>query len=57
MKETTPIRSLGESKEKEVTGILHIAGERMNRYEFALKIADALKLSRDLVRERSITIG
>ena len=36
--------------EKRLTGIFHIAGERMSRYEFALKVADALDLDESLIQ-------
>ena len=35
-------------------GILHVAGERMNRYEFALKIAETLNLPKDKIRKASM---
>ncbi len=36
--------------EKQVTGIVHIAGERLSRYEFALTIAEVLGVDRALVK-------
>ena len=35
-------------------GILHVAGERMNRYEFAVKIAETLNLPKDKIQKASI---
>ena len=35
-------------------GILHVAGERMNRYEFAVKIAETLNLPKDKIHKASI---
>jgi dTDP-4-dehydrorhamnose reductase len=32
-------------------GVLHVAGDRMSRYEFALKIAEALEAPKTLVKE------
>ncbi len=40
--------------EKDFSGILHIAGERMSRYEFALRLAEVLKVSKDLVKPISM---
>lgn len=36
---------------KKLTGIFHVVGERMNRYEFALKVAEVLGLDRSLISE------
>ncbi len=35
-------------------GILHVAGERMNRYEFAIKIAEAFNLPKEKIRRASM---
>ncbi len=35
-------------------GILHVAGERMNRYEFAVKVAETLNLPKDKIHKASI---
>lgn len=54
----TYVKSLAEVMirivEEETTGIIHIAGERMSRYEFAVKLAEALGVERDLVRPKPI---
>ena len=42
--------ALAELAEQRRTGILHVAGERVSRYELALTIADAAGLPRELVR-------
>jgi len=42
-------RAIVEIAEEEVEGIFHIAGERMSRYEFAVKVADALSLNKSLI--------
>jgi dTDP-4-dehydrorhamnose reductase len=39
-----------EIAEERMEGIFHIVGERMNRYEFAIKIADALCLDKSLIQ-------
>jgi dTDP-4-dehydrorhamnose reductase len=36
------------------SGILHVAGPRLSRYEFALRIAEALKLPKELVKKGSM---
>lgn len=36
--------------DRDVTGVLHAAGPRMSRYEFALAIADAFGFPKDLVK-------
>ncbi|MEM1604666.1 MAG: dTDP-4-dehydrorhamnose reductase [Fervidicoccaceae archaeon] len=36
--------------EKKPVGIIHVAGERLSRYDFALKLADILGVERELVR-------
>lgn len=38
-------------KNENVDGILNIAGDRISRYEFALKIAETFSLDRSLIRE------
>ncbi len=35
-------------------GILHVAGKRMNRYEFAVKVAETLNLPKDKIHKASI---
>jgi dTDP-4-dehydrorhamnose reductase len=34
-----------------LNGIFHIAGERMSRYEFALRVAEAFGLDKSLIKE------
>ncbi|MEM3545939.1 MAG: SDR family oxidoreductase [Candidatus Bathyarchaeia archaeon] len=54
---TTPTqaRLLGEAIaeiiERKLTGVFHVAGERMSRYEFALKVARTLGLDEKLVKK------
>ncbi|MHA1594291.1 dTDP-4-dehydrorhamnose reductase [Candidatus Bathyarchaeota archaeon] len=43
-------RALAEIIEVRPMGVLHVAGERMNRYEFAIKVAKTLGLPPELVR-------
>lgn len=43
--------SIAKILEARFLGTLHVAGERMSRYEFALKIAEALGAPRNLVKE------
>ena len=40
--------------EEKITGILHIAGERLSRYEFATELASVLGVERDLVKPKQI---
>lgn len=40
--------------EEGITGILNLAGERLSRYEFALRLSNALKVSEKLVKPISI---
>jgi len=44
-------QAITEIVELRPMGILHIAGERMNRYEFAVKIAEVMGLPKELVNE------
>ena len=44
-------QALMEVIELRLSGVLHIAGERMNRYKFALKIAEVLGLSKSLIKK------
>ena len=46
--------AVAEIVEMRPMGVLHVAGERMNRYQFATKIAEALGLSVELVEKASI---
>lgn len=45
---------IAEAVELKPMGILHVAGERMSRYEFAIKIAEALNLPKELIKETSV---
>jgi dTDP-4-dehydrorhamnose reductase len=40
--------------EEKITGILHIGGERLSRYEFATELASVLSVERDLVKPKQI---
>jgi len=40
--------------EEKITGILHIAGERLSRYEFAAELASVLSVERDFVKPKQI---
>jgi len=40
-----------EIVERGLVGIFHVAGERMSRYEFALKIAEKLGLNKELIKK------
>ena len=46
--------AVAEIVEMRPMGVLHVAGERMNRYQFATKIAEALGLPAELVEKASI---
>ncbi|MCX8176610.1 MAG: sugar nucleotide-binding protein, partial [Candidatus Bathyarchaeota archaeon] len=49
----THAQPLGEAileiLEKRLTGVFHVVGERMSRYEFALKLAEVLNFNKDLI--------
>lgn len=47
-------QALVEVIELKPHGILHIAGERMSRYEFALKIAEVLGLPKNLIEKTNM---
>jgi len=47
-------KAILEIVEKRLTGIFHIVGERMSRFEFALKIAEALRLDKSLIKQASM---
>ena len=47
-------KAIAEVVEMKPMGTLHIAGERKNRYEFAVKLAKALDLPIDLIEKASI---
>jgi len=40
--------------EEKITGILHVAGERLSRYEFATELASVLGVERDLIKPKHI---
>ena len=42
-------RAIAEIIEVRPMGILHVAGERMNRYKFAVKLAEVLGLPKELI--------
>ncbi len=48
-------RAIAEVVELKPMGILHIAGERMSRYEFATRVAKVLGLPTELIRRASIS--
>lgn len=43
--------AIAEIIEHSYTGIFHIAGERMSRYEFALKLAETFNFNKSLINE------
>jgi dTDP-4-dehydrorhamnose reductase len=43
-------RAVMEVAEGKLEGIFHVVGERMSRYEFAVKVAEALGLDKSLIR-------
>jgi len=43
-------KAIIEIVEEKMSGIFHVAGERMSRYEFAIKIADILGLDKSLIQ-------
>ena len=47
--------SISKILDAKVLGTLHVAGERMSRYEFALRIAEALGVSKSLVKEAKMS--
>lgn len=47
-------RAITEIVDMRPIGTLHVAGERMNRYQFAVKIAEALELPVELVEKASM---
>lgn len=47
-------KTIAEIAEAKPMGILHVAGERMSRYEFALRIAETLDLPVELIEKTSI---
>jgi dTDP-4-dehydrorhamnose reductase len=42
-------RAIVEIVERELSGVFHVAGERMSRYDFAVKLAEALGLDASLI--------
>lgn len=47
--------SIARILEVKVLGTLHVAGDRMSRYEFALRIAEALVAPKSLVKEARVS--
>ena len=43
-------KAIAEIVELRPMGVLHVAGERMSRYEFAIKVAEALNLPKELIK-------
>ena len=43
-------RAILEIVEEGIEGVFHVVGERMSRYEFAVKVAEALRLDKSLIR-------
>ena len=43
-------KALMEIIERRLTGIFHVVGERLSRYDFAIKVSDKLGLDRTLIR-------
>ncbi|MEM4383787.1 MAG: dTDP-4-dehydrorhamnose reductase [Candidatus Caldarchaeum sp.] len=41
--------AIAEVLDNRITGILHIAGERLSRYEFAVRVAESLGLDKSLI--------
>lgn len=46
--------ALLEIAERELTGVFHVVGERMSRYEFALRIAEKLNFDKNLIKKASM---
>jgi dTDP-4-dehydrorhamnose reductase len=42
-------RAIIEIAEEKIEGIFHIVGERMSRYDFAIKVAEVLGLDKSLI--------
>jgi len=47
-------KAIAEIVELRPMGVIHVAGERMSRYEFATRVAKALNLPVDLIKEISM---
>jgi dTDP-4-dehydrorhamnose reductase len=43
-------RAIIEIAEEKIEGIFHVVGERMSRYDFAIKVAEVLGLDKSLIR-------
>jgi dTDP-4-dehydrorhamnose reductase len=43
-------KAIVEIAEEEVSGVFHVVGERLSRYEFAIKVADILGLDKSLIQ-------
>ena len=48
-------KALLEIAERRLIGIFHVVGERMSRYEFALRVAEKLGFNRSLIKEASMS--
>jgi dTDP-4-dehydrorhamnose reductase len=57
----TYVKALSESiiklVEKDFRGVVHIAGERLSRYEFAIALTDVLGVDKDLVKPISMNMA
>ena len=42
-------KAIMEIVERRLTGVFHVVGERMSRYEFAMRVADTLGLNKSLI--------
>lgn len=47
-------RAMIEIAERRLTGIFHVVGERMSRYEFAIRVAEYLGFDKSLIKEGSM---
>ena len=47
-------RAMLKIAEEELTGIFHIVGEKMSRYEFAIKVAEKLGFDKNLIKQGSM---
>lgn len=47
-------KALLEIAKRELTGIFHVVGERMSRYEFALRVAEKIGFDKSLIKKASI---
>jgi len=49
--ETLLGRAIIEIAEEKIEGIFHVVGERMSRYDFAIKVAEVLGLDKSLIQQ------